>query len=141
MTKAPFDFATIDTVAACDKPFALELKHPATKAGLGCGVMIVGKDSAIFREHVRKSANEKLRKNAVNNRRGKEAETPTIEKIEEDAIDLLVACTTGFFGEIVIDGDAQSFSPENVRKFYARFPDVRAQVDEAIGDVENFIKA
>jgi len=141
MTKAAFDFASLDTQAACDKPFELEFKHPVTGAGLGAGVLIVGKDSAIFKEHVRKAANEQLRRNMNNQRRGKEAEIPTVEAMEERTIDLLVACTVGFFGEIVVDKDALPFNPENVRKFYTRFPWAREQVDEAMGDLENFIAA
>lgn len=142
MTKdKAFDFSSLDTAAACDKPFRLEFVHPVTKAPLGCGVEVLGKDSATFKEHVRKRANERLRKQAMQSRRGKDNEVPTIEAIEAEAIDLLVACTTGVFGDLQVDGAPVSYSPDNVRSLYARFSWAREQVDEAIGDLENFIKA
>lgn len=140
MTKA-IDLASLDTQAACDRPFSLELKHPVTGAPLGCGVQIVGKDSAKFKDHIRQSANEQLRRNAQAQRRGKDIETPTIEQIEERGVDLLVACTTGFFGEILLDKEVLTYSPDNARKLYTRFPWAREQVDAAVGDIENFMQA
>lgn len=139
-TKA-FDLSSLDTAAACDNPFKLELVHPVSKEPLGCGVMVVGKDSATFKGHVRKKANERLRKQAMHSRRGKDTEIPTIEQIEAEAIDLLVACTTGFWGDLVVDNEPLAFSPDNARRLYERFGWAREQVDEAVGDVENFIKA
>lgn len=142
MTKAKsFDFSTLDTAAACDKPFSLEFEHPVTKAPLGCGVMVLGKDSDTFKSHVRARANERLRKQAMLSKRGKDGEVLTIERIEDEAIDLLVACTTGVWGELMIDGQAVSYSPESIRALYTRFSWAREQVDEAIGELENFIKA
>jgi hypothetical protein len=138
MTKKAFDFSTLDTAALCDKPFRLEFEHPVTKAPLACGVEVLGKDSAVFKAHVRSRANSRLQKQA---RRGKDNEAPSIEKIEAEAIDLLTACTTGIWGEILVDGQAITHSPENVRALYTRFSWAREQVDEAIGDLENFIKA
>lgn len=141
MTKKALDFSTLDTGAACDKPFKLEFEHPVTKAPLGCGVMVLGKDSAVFKKHVRERANERLRKQAVQSRRGKDADVPTLEVIEDSAIDLLVACTTGVWGDLLIDKELVTYSPENIRALYTRFSWAREQVDEAVGELANFLSA
>lgn len=135
------DFASLDTTAACDKGFDLELRHPKTGEGLGCGVRIVGKDSEVFREHNRALINARIRANAMRQRRNKDPEVITVDRMEADAINLLAACTMGFWGGVMLDGVPLEFSEENARKFYARFPWVREQVDEAIGDLENFMTA
>lgn len=139
-TKA-FDFGALDTAAACDKPFKLEFEHPVTRAPLGCGVMMIGKDSAIAKAHVRKNANEQLRKNAMRSKRGKDSDVPTIEEIESAGTDLLVACTTGIWGDLQVDGEPLAYSPDNVRAFYTRFGWAKEQADETFGNLENFIHA
>jgi hypothetical protein len=140
MTKAKaIDLRSLDTAAACDKGFELELVHPITKAPLGQFISVVGKDSAAFRDHVRRSANDRLRKQAMMQRRGKDADVPTVEQIEAEAVDLLVACTTGF--RDVDYGGPFEFNEANAKKLYTEQAWVRAQVDEAIGDLENFMQA
>ncbi len=139
--KPAFNLSAIDTSAACDKPFRLEFVHPTTKEPLGFGVMVLGKDSAAFKDHVRKRANERLRKQAQQSRRGKDADAPTIEEIEGSAIDLLVACTTAIWGEVEFDGHVFTSSPGDIRTLYTRFGQLREQADEAIGDLDNFLPA
>jgi hypothetical protein len=133
------DLNSLDTAQACAKGFELELVHPITKAPLGQFISVVGKDSPQFKEHTRRIANERLRKNALLQRRGKDGEIPTVEQIEGEAIELLVCCTTGFRN--VNYGGPFEFSEANVRKLYTEQAWVRGQVDEAIGDLENFMSA
>lgn len=132
------DLASLDLGAAAEKGFDLELLHPVTKAPLGTFISLVGKDSATFRNHVRKTGNERLRKQAVNQRRGGDVEVPTIEKIEADAIELLAVCTTGWRG-VTYRGVELPFSTVNAKVIYTDLPWIREQVDQAIGDVENFM--
>ena len=63
-----------------------------------------------------------------------------IEEIEQDGIDLLAACTTGWIG-IIIEDKEIPFSTDNAVMVYERFPWIKEQVDTAIGDRANFIKA
>lgn len=141
MTKSvPIDLSSLDTAAACEKGYELELLHPITKAPLGSFISVVGKDSEAFRKHVRAASNERLRKNAAQQRRGKELDPPTIEAIEAEAIDLLVTCTTGF-RNVSYKGALLEFSEDNARKLYTEQSWVRGQVDEAIGDLELFLTA
>lgn len=134
----PVDLASLDLAAAAEKGFELELLHPVTKAPLGTFITLVGKDSTTFRDHVRRSANDRLRKQAVSQRRGSEAEVPTIERIEADAIELLVVCTTGWRG-VTYKGADLPFTPANAKTLYTDLPWIREQVDQAVGDVENFL--
>lgn len=140
MTKAAtIDLANIDLAKDCDAGFEFELTHPITKQGLGMFITVLGKESDVFRGLVRKRTNDRLRKQQDRQRRNKSEEVPTIEQIEAEAIDLLVTCTTGF-RELVFNGPL-TFTPENARKLYTERPWVRSQVDEAVGDLENFTKA
>lgn len=140
MTKAKkIDLRSLDTGAACDKGFEFELVHPVSKEPVGSYVTVVGKDSKAFREHVRRASNDRLRRQAQQQRRGKDVEIPTVEQIETEAIELLVSCTTGW-REIELDGEELKYSEANARKLYTELPWVRSQVDEAIGDLENFMK-
>jgi hypothetical protein len=141
MTKdKAIDLSSLDTAAACDKGFELELKHPVTHEPLGAFITVVGKDSKTFEDFVRRQSNDRLRRQFQNQRRGKDAEAPTVELIEADAISLLVACTTGF-RNVTYKGSPLSFSEENVRLLYTEQKWVRGQVDEAVGDIENFMTA
>jgi hypothetical protein len=139
MTKTALDLGSLDTAAACDKGFELELAHPITRAPLGQFITVVGKDSKQFRDHVRRASNDRLRKQATQQRRGKDMEPPTVEQIEAEAIELLVNCTTGF--REVNYGGPLTYSEANARKLYTEQSWVRSQVDEAIGDLENFMSA
>jgi hypothetical protein len=141
MTKdKAIDLSSLDTAAACDKGFELELKHPITKYPLGSFISVVGKDSKTFDDFVRRQSNENLRKNFQRQRRGKDAEAPTVEQIEADAIALLVACTT-CFRNVTYKGQALVFSEEAAKQLYTEQKWIRSQVDEAIGDIENFMPA
>ena len=141
MSKAnAIDLSSLDTAAACEKGFELELVHPITKEPLGSFITVVGKDSPTFEEFNRKRANESLRKNFQRQRRGKDADAPTVEEIEREAISLLVACTKEF-RNVIYKGAVLPFNEENARTLYAEQKWVRAQVDEAIGELENFMPA
>lgn len=141
MTKTQaFDFGSVDLAAACEKPFELQLVNPVTKDPIDAWISVVGKEGETFKNYVRSRANERLRLQNFQQQRGKEPEAPRIEKIEEDAIDLLVACTVGWRG-VVVDGAPLEFSKANAKALYTRFAWAREQVDVAIGDVTNFITA
>lgn len=155
---AAFDLAALDTVAACEKGFELELKHPITEAPTGVFIGLKGKDSPTFKKYVQHQSNDRLRKQFERQRKGKDAEAPKVQEIEASAIDLLVTCTTHWrtvtqradpennieeksVPTVTIAGQVLTFSEENCREVYTRFPIIREQVDEGIGDLENFISA
>lgn len=134
------DLSSLDTAVACDKGFELELRHPITKEPVGAFITVVGKDGKAFTDFNRSLANRNLRKDFERRRRAKDADAPKVEEIESEAINLLVACTTGF-RNVSYKGAILTFSEENARTLYTEQKWVRAQVDEAIGDLENFTQA
>lgn len=141
MTKAAaIDLSSLDTSAACAKGFELELVHPVTKAPLGSFITVVGKDSPEFESCVKRQSNDRLRRQFQLQRKGKDADAPTVEQIEAEAIDLLVASTTAF-RNVSYRNEVLIFSEDNAKRLYTEQKWVRAQVDEAIGDLENFMPA
>lgn len=144
MTKTTtLDLASISAKAACNKGFDLELRHPVTDEPLGVFISVVGRESDAFQNHVRKRANAKLRDQFAAQQRGRKDDAPTVESIESEAIDLLVACTTGWrTGDSpVIEwaGEKLEYSEANARRLYSETW-IRSQVDEAIGDLGNFMR-
>lgn len=141
MTKtANLDLSSLDTVAACDKGAKIELRHPVTNEPLGVFITVLGRDSQAFRDHMRTAINDRLRRESVAKRRGREPDLMTVEVGEAEAIDLLVVCTVGWEG-VTYKGQPLEFSVPNAKTLYADLPWVRSQVDAAIGDLENFMKA
>jgi len=159
------DLGDFDVAKASEKGFELELLHPVTKEGVGQFVRIFGKESEAYRNWVSESANRERRLAAVAARRGRSAEVRTYEETDEEAISLLVACTIGFrcadVFEIGADGKPTdvvakkggnflryrgqelTFSPDNAAKFYADpgMIEFRKQIDNAIGDLANFMQS
>lgn len=131
-----FDLGTIDTIAACNKPFDVEIIHPVTQEKTGVIFTVVGSDSDIYRAKIKALANENMRREAVA-RPGK-IEIPNIDKMEAKNIDALVAATVGW-KNVELDGEVLEFTPANVRAVYTRILPVRQQVLEAINDLENFM--
>lgn len=128
-----FDLSSIDTVAACNKSFELEITHPATGLGTGVFISVVGKDSDIYRSRVKAFANEAIQREATGRKK-----VDTIDALEAKNIGALVAATVGW-RNVVLDGEALDFNAENARRIYTRIIPVRDQVQEAVNDVSNFM--
>lgn len=141
-----FDLAALNSSVACDKGAEIEIldfeRNPT-----GIFITVLGKDSQVFREHVKQDVNARLRREALANRRGKESPIPTAEEAEEKATELLILCTVswrqkdsdGKFKDTITYGDQElAFSVANCKLLYETLLPVRRQVDEAIGDLENF---
>lgn len=140
----PLDLASLDTVAACDAGAEIELLHPTTDAPLGIFISVLGRDSRVFKDYTRQSINTRLRKEAVNRKRGRDPEVATVEAAEEDSTAALVACTqgwrTGDVKTLLFKGQDLPFSPPNALLVYNALPWIKRQVDEGIGDLANFLK-
>lgn len=164
MQKTYLDLAELDVVEAAEAGAKIELEHPVTKKGVGQYIHIVGKDSQAFRDLVKFRTDEQRRKDFQQTRRGRTPEPRTADEDDAAAIALLVACTTGFScdpvpeikdGDKVVSaareggnflyyrGAKLTYDEANAYKFYndpgmAAF---RTQIDRAIVDYENFMKA
>lgn len=156
------DLGALKTQEACDVPFKFEFKHPVTQKGLGMGVMLVGKDSRAFMAFVEEQADADSARALQFRRRNKTPEEKPFAQKQQDSIDLLIACTTGFWCDPVyeksdsenspqtvvreggnflyVSGEKLLFSEKNCNVLY-RQPEAFRQVNDAIVDLENFIKA
>jgi hypothetical protein len=142
MAKAKsFDAASLDTIAASNKPFELEIKHPTTGEPTGLFISVYGAHSDVYRGRIRALADEALRKQAS----GK-ASAESIDKLEQKNIDALIAATASWRSSddpehIVLNGEKLDCSVANIRKLYTAILPIRDQVTEAINDLGNFMRA
>ena len=132
--KNGFDLASLDTVAACNKPTEVEIRHPVSGAGIGVFISVLGKDSTAYKAKVRAFAEQSM--NGVAD--------ASIDKLEARNLDALVAATVSWrtgdvAGKVILGGDTLDYSAENVRKVYTDILPVREQVQKAINDLGNFM--
>ena len=141
MTKAEaFDLASVDTIAACNKPFDMELVHPVSRVGLGVFFSLVGKDSDIYRARVRAMADSRLRG---------AKDDDSLDKLEAKNIDAIVAANVAWWtvvdgkkldGIVTLGGEKLDFTPANQRTVFTKILPAREQAQEAINDLGNFMR-
>ena len=137
--KKGIDLSSIDTVKGANEGFDVQIYHPGTNEDLEITIRVLGKDSDEFQKVSRAQQKKRMAKMAKGGfRPGNTAPPP--EEIERDGIELLAACTKAWSG-VVIDGKAIECTKQNAIELYERFPWIKEQVDIAIGDRANFIKA
>lgn len=118
----------------------LHLRHPVTGDKLyadkeekqAVEVLLYGTASKQYRNAVSAMQTRQLRRNA-------KKEKPNAEVMQEESVELLVACSAGS-KNLSLDGKAVS-TAEDFRKLYSdpRYSWLRTQVDEALGEVDNFL--
>ena len=136
--KKVIDLSAIDTVKGSNEGFDVRIYHPGTNEDLDITISVLGKDSDLFQKVSRaqnKKRMAKMQKGGFRN-----TTSIPLEEIESDGVDLLASCTTGW-AAVVIDSKEIDFSKDNAVMVYERFPWIKEQVDTAIGDRANFIKA
>lgn len=136
--KKKYDLASLDIVAASNKPFELELLHPESKEPLGMFISHVGKESDVLKEYNKEIADNRLRQIAAYEKRGEEAPLIFTEENNRISIERIVACTTGF-RDVNFNGNVE-FNHTNAIKLYTKFPWIVKQVDASIVNLSNFMK-
>lgn len=132
----------LNTLAQSDTA-VYQLRHPKTAVGLKhedgkpVTITVSSQDSPRFKAMMRLRSNKRMDDIAG----GGAAMRPTMEQMEIDAIDTLVAATVDW--NIEVDGAKPKCTEAEVRKLYSdpRFGWVRLQIDAFIGDRGNFIVA
>lgn len=118
----------------------IQLRHPVTNEPLAdetgpVTVDIVGVDSPKFQARQRVLTNKRLA--TAGNRKSK----ITAEDLEEEAISTIAACITGWSGNVELDKKPLEFSRTNAKALITRLRWIGEQVDLAIADRANFLKA
>ena len=143
--KTGLDLASLDTKQASEQGAEIELRHPVTNDKLGIFISILGQDSKAFTELKRKRHDTMLRKFQAAKRRGKDTELPGYDESKEQDIETLVVCTTGWRDNdkptITIGGEELPFTTANATIVYRDFQWIFDQINEAITDYANFMKA
>ena len=129
------DLGKFDPVAACNEGAEIEIKldgMPPT----GTVIKVRGIDS----DAVRKLNDERIRRLQRDFKKtGKFNPTDPVDAARE-RIEFVIACTMGWRG-VQIDGKEVPFSVEAARAVYEKHRWIVEQLDQAIGDLGNFIKA
>lgn len=113
----------------------IEIINPRSKKGTGIFITVASRDSDIYRGVQRKQGDNRLK--SIGRRTG--SSNITSEEIEEEAMQLLIACTRGW-RNMRLNGQELTFSTGNVRVVYDKVPTIKEQVDDAIHDRGNFKK-
>lgn len=128
----------LSTLEATTDSVPVPLRHPTTgerltsDTGAAITISIVGMDSEQFRTRHRAIINKRL--NA-----GKKVKI-SAEEIEAESIDTIAACITGW-QNVELDAKVLEFSKASAKTLLTRLPWLREQLDEAIADRANFLKA
>lgn len=137
MKSSAFDLSDINE-SAIDEGSWMTVMNPEGTApltnveGEQIKIKVVGPDSSQYRKRFHQSVNSRL----VNSK----FKVGTSEKMEEDATELLVACTVGWSG-FRDKNEVFLYSPDNARVLYSKRPlaFIREQVDKFIADRTNFL--
>lgn len=140
------DLKDLDTVAGSSKGFELQLFHPGTQADLGMFITVLGRDSEEFKKV---SAEHNRRRVAKAQKSGAARLTLSLEEVEAESVDLLVACTKSWRQQdkdtpegkatLTLQGEELECTRANAEKLYKKYPWIREQVDQAVVDRANFL--
>lgn len=112
----------------------IEIKHPVDEKNLGIRVKIISLNDEKMKQIRRRFINKRLELE----KRGKSFRA---DDIENNELDLLVACITGWewYGDdIAFEGSKPEFNENNVKKVLNSLPWFKDQVSEAVGDDKAF---
>lgn len=137
------DLSNFDSVKASDEGAVMEVMDPTKGVPLTfmvgeekkpVTITLLGMDSQKVRDKRNFEINKRLKVTARNRN------TTTAEQNEEEGTSLLAFCTVAWSG-MVLDGKPLECTKDNAALVYTRFPWLRSQVDEFVGDRANFLKA
>ena len=135
------DMSRLNLEVFAEKGATMELLHPVDNDVLtteenGKGepitISLLGSDSKAFKNKSRELARRRVAK--YQKSRNKSVDHTVSD---EEASELLVACTTGWSG-IVVDGEQVEFSEEAAMDLYCKNSWIREQVDAFVGDRASF---
>lgn len=134
------NLAAYDTVAASDRGADLELILPNgkpildEKTGKPWTIKLMGVDSRQYQDSQHKVANRRI------NRRSRTRKGLSAEELDSDQLEVLLDVTSSWFGIQLGPNDPPlEFTRENARLVYTRFPWIRDQAEDFIGERSNYL--
>lgn len=124
-----FDLSTLNTAENAEEGAWLELEHPSSGEPLGIHIKLVGVDSKTYNKQLRKQQDKRLKKQFKN---------ISAQELENESIELLVACTLDWEG-VIFEENALECNKENVRWLYKNFKWIREACDDFIGERAHFL--
>lgn len=141
------DFAfdnDLDTVTMANAGVKVPLKKLDGSALLNpakepVGLIMFGSDGDAYRKASRSMARKRVERAQAN--AGKTVPDEQIDAAQDDELDLLLACTKGWYGVTDTKGEPIKYTVEAGRQFYQRYPFAREQGNAAVVDRDRFTKA
>lgn len=127
------DLSQLDTSKGAEEGRELVIKHFQTGEPVGITLRVHGADSAAYRDCMRRQQRQIADRMAKNRKL-----RLTVDEMEANGLELLAAVTIGW-SPFDLDGKDFPWSEENAAALYRRFPWIRDQVDEFVGDRANFL--
>jgi len=127
--KDPIDLSTL---VVPEDAIVMDVIHPRTKEKIA-EIDLVSQESSLPSTIATRQTNRRLRVNPWALKK-----PVTKEEMEDEALDVLIACTKGWRG-IDWDGQPLPCTPENVRMLYTRLPWLRREVGQFTGELSNFL--
>lgn len=117
------------------------LLHPVTldplvkDDGTEMSITVYLPHSKVYKEVLHEQANRRIDKAAKAGGKLKF----TVQEVEASAIEMLARITVDW--DIVLDGQTPELTVETASELYKDYPWIKAQLDEAVEDVNSFMKA
>lgn len=133
------DLSTLDTTKVAEEGSTLEVRHPTSGAVLSNGdgrpvtLTLAGMDSQRARKAERLATNRRLKMG------GRRSFSVTADELDNDALDLLAACTLAWSG-FEVDKAEMECNVDNARRLYRQFPWLREQAQQFVDDRANFLR-
>ncbi len=127
------DLTQLDTRKAANEGRELVIVDPATGLDTDIKILLAGQDSDIFQKLDRKASRERFKRL----KQGRQLNL-TPEEIEDEQLQMLVACTLGW-SDLLENGQPVTFSATEAKRIYRNYPIIRRQVAAFIGAEANFL--
>lgn len=130
----------LTTLKIDNEPATLDLRHPATGDKLDIQIQCVGMDSEQFKTIDRQLAKKRLLDAQKRGGLKKAVAGFDFDEIENDDLQRLAACMTGW-NNMEENGEKLKFNRDTAVEVLRKYPWIKDQVADFIGDRANFIKA
>lgn len=132
------DLSNLDVVKAANAGTVMKVRHPTTgdiltdgkKADKEFFLRLLGSDSDVYRNAI---------KRRFEKRRGKNQNKVDLDEAQRDAAALLARCTTECY--LIENGEPVECSVQALSALYLKYPWLKEQAEEHMGDRANLLES